>query len=130
MHRRLMLIAVCIFAAGTVAAAPDHEIPKRPEELVFGTIEWNIPVADDLRFELASGTPVYAVPDSQFPLINIAVYFRGGRYLVPEGEEGLHSLADEAWRTGGAGDRTAAELEGPAAVDASEDRILRNVEHS
>jgi len=110
MRRQLILTAVClVFIAGFCAAGSD--IPKRPEELVFGTIDWNIPDADGLRSELGNGTPVYAMPDSQFPLVNIAVYFRGGRYLVSEGSEGLHTIADEVWRTGGAGELTAGELD-------------------
>ena len=105
MRRQLILITVCLaFITGFVAA--EAEIPKRPEELLFGTIEWNIPDADGLRFELS-----YAMPDNQFPLVNLAVYFRGGRYLVDDGQEGLHSVADEVWRTGGAGDLTASELD-------------------
>jgi predicted Zn-dependent peptidase len=110
MRRILTLIVVCVASAAIPAVAGD-EIPKRPEELVFGTVEWSIPDAAGLRFELSNGTPVYAMRDSQFPLVNIAVYFRGGRYLVPEGQEGLHSLADEVWRTGGAGELTAADLD-------------------
>jgi zinc protease len=94
-----------------VVFAADSEISKRPEELVFGALNWDIPNAEELRFELANGTPVYALRDAQFPLVNIAVYFRGGRYLVPTGQEGLHTIADEVWRTGGAGDLAASELD-------------------
>ncbi len=63
------------------------------------------------RFELADGTPVYAKKDTQFPLINITVYFRGGRYLEPDGKEGLAAITGDAWRAGGAGDCTAQELD-------------------
>jgi predicted Zn-dependent peptidase len=111
MRRKTTFTAVCILAVSVIASAAGGEIPKRPEDLVFGAIDWDIPDADGLRFELANGTPVYALRDAQFPLVNIAVYFRGGRYLVPEGQEGLHTIADEVWRTGGAGDRTANELD-------------------
>ncbi|HSL17750.1 MAG TPA: pitrilysin family protein [Methylomirabilota bacterium] len=111
MRRHLTLTAVCLLAAAAVASAAQGEIPSRPEKLVFGPMEWNIPDAESLRFELANGTPVYALRDSQFPLVNIAVYFRGGGYLVPVGREGLETLADEVWRTGGAGERTAGELD-------------------
>ena len=109
--RRILIFSVCVLALSTVATAAESDIPKRPEELVFGTVDWEIPDADSIRFELANGTPVYALRDSQFPLVNIAVYFRGGRYLVPDGLEGLHSIAGRVWRTGGAGDLTAGELD-------------------
>ncbi len=110
MRRPLMLTIVCVLALAGFATA-DSDIPKRPEDLVFGTIDWNIPDAAGLRSELSNGTPVYAMPDTQFPLVNIAVYFRGGRYLAPVGQEGLSTLADEVWRTGGAGELTAGELD-------------------
>jgi predicted Zn-dependent peptidase len=108
---RLTLVSALILLAAASFAAADDTIPTRPEELVFGEVDWTIPDAQELRFELSNGTPVFALEDDAFPLVNIAVYFRGGRYLVPEGQEGLHSLAAEVWRTGGAGDRTAAELD-------------------
>ncbi|MEX1312290.1 MAG: pitrilysin family protein [Candidatus Sulfomarinibacteraceae bacterium] len=109
--RRFLIVFVCVLALASTAVVADSEIPKRPEELVYGTVDWEIPDADSIRFELENGTPVYALRDGQFPLVNIAVYFRGGRYLVPTGQEGLHSIAGRVWRTGGAGDYTAAELD-------------------
>jgi predicted Zn-dependent peptidase len=109
--RRNLIAAIIICAVAAVAAAAAGEIPPRPEGLVFGPLEFRIPDADGLRFELANGTPVYALRDDQFPLVNIAVYFRGGGYLVPVGSEGLHTIADVVWRTGGAGELTASELD-------------------
>ena len=108
--RRITTLTLCILSIVGLAAAGDT-IPNRPEELVFGTVDWEIPDADTLRFELDNGTPVYALSDHAFPLVSVAVYFRGGRYLVPEGHEGLHAIAAEVWRTGGAGERTASELD-------------------
>lgn len=108
---RKHLILVLFLAVASIAAAADDGIPKRPEQLVFGDVDWQIPDADAIRFELANGTPVYALRDAQFPLVNIAVYFRGGGYLVPPGNEGLHTLAAEVWRTGGAGELSASELD-------------------
>ena len=95
----LTTILVLVAAAATFAA----EIPDRPEELKFPDLTFDVPDADSLRFELADGTPVYAKQDKQFPLVNITVYFRGGRYLVPAGKEGLAAITSAAWRTGGAG---------------------------
>ncbi len=100
----LLLVAASTAAFGA-------EIPKRPEELVFPDLTFDVPDADALRFELADGTPVYAKQDKEFPLVGISVYFRGGRYLEPEGKEGLTTIASEAWRTGGAGELTAQELD-------------------
>jgi predicted Zn-dependent peptidase len=51
------------------------------------------------------------LPDRQLPLVHLVVYFRGGEYLEPDGKEGLAAIAGDAWRTGGAGDRSARELD-------------------
>jgi predicted Zn-dependent peptidase len=103
-----LTIFLVLIAAATSFAA---NIPDRPEKLKFPELTFDVPDADSLRFELADGTPVYAKQDKQFPLVNISVYFRGGRYLVPTGKEGLAAITSAAWRTGGAGDRTAQELD-------------------
>ncbi len=110
MRRQLTLTAVLLVAVAAFATAGD-DIPKRPEDLVYGPLVWTIPDADALRSELSNGIPIYAMPDTQFPLVNIAVYFRGGRYLVPPELAGLHTITDEVWRTGGAGELTANELD-------------------
>jgi len=109
--RRAINTAVCLLLLVAAAAASAGEIPSRPEQLKYPDLVFDVPDADALRFELADGTPVYAKRDSQFPLVNITVYFRGGRYLAPAGKEGLAAIAGEVWRTGGAGERTAQQLD-------------------
>ncbi len=86
-------------------------IPPRPEQLVFPALSFDVPDAGAMRFELANGTPVYARVDHQLPLVTINVLFKGGTYLEPQGKEGLAALAGTVWRTGGAGDRTAQQLD-------------------
>lgn len=105
--RRLTTLLLLALAAATVAA----EIPSRPEELTFPPLDFELPDPGSLRFELANGIPVYAKPDRGLPLISITVSFRGGSYLEKPGEEGLASVTAEAWRTGGAGERSARELD-------------------
>lgn len=51
MRRHLTLTAVCLLAAAAVASAAQGEIPSRPEKLVFGPMEWNIPDAESLRLQ-------------------------------------------------------------------------------
>jgi zinc protease len=109
MRRTTNLLTVLVLITAATAFAAD--IPDRPEKLKFPELTFDVPDADSLRFELADGTPVYAKQDKQFPLINITVYFHGGRYLVPIGKEGLAAITAAAWRSGGAGERTAQELD-------------------
>jgi len=109
--RQTMISTVCLLLLAAVSTASGAEIPTRPEELVFPDLKFEVPDADALRFELSDGTPVYAKQDTEFPLVGITVYFRGGRYLEPEGKEGLTTIASEAWRAGGAGELTAQELD-------------------
>jgi zinc protease len=109
MRRTTILTVLIVLIAATTAFAAD--IPDRPEKLKFPELTFNVPDADSLRFELEDGTPVYAKQDKQFPLVNITVYFHGGSYLVPAGKEGLAGITGAAWRSGGAGERTAQELD-------------------
>lgn len=102
------LCAVLVVAATSVPAA---DIPDRPEKLSFPELQFEVPDAAALRFELADGTPVYAKRDTEFPLIDLTVFFRGGRYLEPAGKAGLAAVTGDAWRSGGAGERTAQELD-------------------
>ena len=106
--RTTTLLPLLLSMAVTTVAS---EIPDRPEELVFPELTYELPPVDELRFELAGGTPVYALPDRQLPLVQLVVYFRGGEYLEPAGKEGLAAIAGAAWRTGGAGERSARELD-------------------
>jgi len=107
-HTTTLTTFLVLIAAITTFAA---DIPNRPENLKYPELTFDVPDADSLRFELSDGTPVYAKRDSQFPLVDITVYFHGGRYLVPAGKEGLAGITSAAWRTGGAGERTAQELD-------------------
>ncbi len=109
MRHHHVIATVALFAVTASFAAA--EIPARPESLQFPDLGFEVPDAESMRYELESGTPVYALPDTTFPLVNLVVYFRGGRYMDPAGREGLSSLADRAWRTGGAGELTAQELD-------------------
>jgi predicted Zn-dependent peptidase len=109
MRRATTLAVFLALIAATAAFASD--IPDRPEKLKFPELTFDVPDADSLRFELEDGTPVYAKQDTQFPLVNITVYFHGGGYLEPDGKEGLAGITGAAWRAGGAGELTAQELD-------------------
>ena len=109
MRRITNLTLFLTLIVSTISFAAD--IPDRPEKLQYPKLTFDVPDADSLRFQLEDGTPVYAKRDTQFPLVNITVYFHGGQYLEPAGREGLAAITSEAWRAGGAGERTAQELD-------------------
>lgn len=109
--RRTMMLVFCAVFTVVAAAAAAADIPDRPEKLTYPALQFEVPDAGSLRFELADGTPVYAKRDGEFPLVDITIYFRGGRYLEPAGKEGLAAITGDAWRKGGAGERTAQELD-------------------
>jgi zinc protease len=104
-----LALAAIVGLGATIAGA--GEIPAHPDDLKYGDLKFDLPDADALRFELDNGTPVYLKSDHLLPLVNMTVSFRGGRYLTPEGKEGLTAIADEVWRTGGAGDRSPQQLD-------------------
>lgn len=107
--RKTILTIVCVLAVSLTAVAGG--IPPRPEQLTFPDLSFQPPDPGTMRFTLANGIPVYAKPDRQLPLVTVTVFFRGGKYLEPAGKEGLASLTSEVWRTGGAGDLTAQQLD-------------------
>lgn len=108
MRRQHLVLALCVLAVAAVAAA---QIPDRPEKLTYPGLSWSVPDPTPLRAVLANGVPVYIAEDRMLPLVSIQVLFRGGRYLEPEGKEGLAALTGTVWRTGGAGDLDASQLD-------------------
>ncbi len=106
-HKTTLAVTAILIATLTLNA----QVPPRPEQLTFPELTFDVPDASAMRFELDNGIPVFAKPDTQLPLVNVSVLFRGGRYLTPAGKEGLSAVASAVWRSGGAGDRTAQELD-------------------
>ncbi len=108
--RKTLFVAVVLVAIAT-GLAQAGDIVDRPEKLTFPDLSFDVPDADSMRFKLANGTPVYIKEDHQLPLVDISIHFRGGRYMVPREKAGLTQLISDAWRSGGAGDLTAQELD-------------------
>jgi len=101
---KLFVLPLLFLCAG---ASDAPEIPERPELLVYRELRYALPEAPRLRSELHNGIPVYAMPDRLVPLTRIELLFRGGTFLEPTDKAGLASVAGDAWRFGGAGERTA-----------------------
>jgi predicted Zn-dependent peptidase len=90
-----------LLGVATVALA--QQIPARPEQLTYPGLTYTAPDARALQAKLANNVVVYLAEDRLLPLINVQVFFRGGRYMEPAGKEGVASLTGTVWRTGGAG---------------------------
>lgn len=105
------LITAIVLWTAIAGFAAASEIPGRPEKIDFPDLTFEVPDAEAMRFELPNGTPVYLQEDHQLPLVNIAVYFKGGAYMVATEKAGLTDIISDAWRAGGAGDLSAQELD-------------------
>jgi zinc protease len=88
-------------AGGAPPAATTGGLPARPEQIVFAPLAFEPPAAETFRRVLADGTVVYLAPSHEFPLVNLAITFKGGASLDPPGVPGLASMTARLVREGG-----------------------------
>jgi len=117
----LGLVLVLSLVAIGANAEPLATLPARPEEIVFEPLVYVPPKAADHRHVLSDGTVVYLAPSHEFPLINLAITFKGGASLDPAAEPGLAAMTARLVREGG----TLAM--GPAEVDEALDFLATEV---
>lgn len=116
MIARPVLLAA-LLAGSTLAAAAQPGvkfpagIPNRPEKIKHPALSYEPPRQADYRVELKSGPVAYLAPDRELPLVNLVISVRTGDYVEPEGKEGLTDLVGYLLTRGGAGNRSAEELE-------------------
>lgn len=96
-------------APGASAAAP--AIPDRPEKLTFPPLQYEPPKPAEHRVALASGPVAYVVEDHELPLVTVTILIRTGRYVEPADKTGLAALTGQLLARGGAGAKSAEELE-------------------
>jgi predicted Zn-dependent peptidase len=104
----VLALAMLLLVRGASAADP---IPDRPEKLKYPVLNYEPPNPADHRVVLKSGPVAYLVPDHELPLVNLVIHVRVGDYLTPEGKEGLAGLTGHLMARGGAGSRSAEDLE-------------------
>ena len=102
MRQRHALLAAAVLV-GAAAGALAQQIPARPEQLSYPGLSYTVPDAKALQAKLGNGVTVYLAEDRLLPLVNVQVFFRGGRYMEPAAKEGVAALTGTVWRTGGAG---------------------------
>lgn len=109
-HRAGALIAGIISVLAVPALAESGSaIPKRPEEINFKPLEFQPPKSADYRRTLSNGVPVYMLPSSEFPLVNIIFSFRDGTHI--EDKPGLAQITSAMIRRGGTTTKTASDLD-------------------
>ncbi|MBM4021021.1 MAG: insulinase family protein [Planctomycetes bacterium] len=104
-HHTLLLVAGLLagFVARTAGAQEPSAatLPARPEAIRFAPLVYVPPKAADHRRVLPDGTVVYLAASHEFPLINLAITFKGGGSLDPAEMPGLASLTAQLVREGG-----------------------------
>jgi zinc protease len=86
-------------------------LPDRPEKIAFKPLAYEPPAAADFRHVLPDGTVVYLAPSHEFPLVNLAITFKGGASLDPADAPGLAALTARMAREGGTAKLSPAELD-------------------
>jgi len=97
----LDLVLVLSLVATGAGAQPLATLPARPEEIEFEPLVYVPPLAADHRHLLADGTVVYLAPSHEFPLVNLAITFKGGSSLDPADLPGLAAMTARLVREGG-----------------------------
>ena len=105
-------------------------VTDRPEDIKFPALSYTPPAAADFRHELKSGVPVYVATSTEFPLVEISLTFKGGRYLAPDDKWGIGSAASELIRHGGAGSTGADDLDETFAYLAADVSVFVGSEQS
>lgn len=98
----MMLPLASVMGPAPVAAAEAPlGLPARPEAIEFEPLSFEPPQAASFRHELSDGTVVYVAPSHEFPLINLALTFKGGSSLDPADLPGLAKMTARLVREGG-----------------------------
>jgi predicted Zn-dependent peptidase len=104
-------LLLVLAATAVEALEPAATLPARPEAIEFEPLVYVPPKAADHRHVLADGTVVYLAPSHEFPLINLAITFKGGASLDPAGAPGLAALTARLVREGGTATKAPAEVD-------------------
>ena len=108
MIRTLLILLTFAFVAVATAQPAPPSWPD-PFEMTFG--ELDEVTLEPERVELSNGMVVYLLEDPALPLIEGLAYVRAPSLYDPEGETGLAAVTADLLRTGGAGERSAQEVD-------------------
>ena len=109
---RLAVMLAVLFLAACPGSAftekPSIEWPY-PDEMEFPPLEFTS--IEPVRHVLSNGLTVYLLEDRDLPLLQGTVYIKAGSIYDPPEQKGLAGLTARLTRAGGAGARTAAEVD-------------------
>ena len=104
------LLPACLFSfalALLVACAPVR--PQTPEQLNYPELTFQLPEVEPLVLD--NGIRLYLKEDNELPLVQMTAMIGSGAITTPREKKGFADLFGMTWRTGGAGERTAEELD-------------------
>ena len=96
--------AVLLLMAGCVSP-----LPNQPEQLQYPVLEFQLPVVETLVLD--NGIRLFLKEDQELPLVQVSALIGAGAITTPQEKSGFAGLFGNTWRTGGAGDRSAEELD-------------------
>jgi zinc protease len=102
---RLIAFSIIVLLSSALAVycspADENGLPSHPSEIVYGPLNWTVPLGGPYRETLSNGLRAYIATDSQLPLIQVVAYFRWGALKDPSGREGACSLLGKLMKNGG-----------------------------
>ncbi len=98
------LVVLTLASVLVASAATAQPLPKHPNDLKYGELDFDIPRAEQYRHTLSNGSVAYVVEDKTLPLFTVGVRVRVGSFLEPADKVGLAALTGSMMRLGGAGD--------------------------
>jgi zinc protease len=97
-------LALTTILAGCLASRPNS-----PEQLTYPALTFQLPEAETLILD--NGIRLYLKEDKELPLVQMTAMVGAGAITTPEEKTGFAGLFGRTWRTGGAGERSAEELD-------------------
>ena len=109
LSRITLSLAVGIFSFVGLSA---QSIPDRPEKLSYPQLAFQVPKSKDYKTQLSNKIPVYVSSDAaSAPIVRLSIHWKGGKYLEPDGKEGLAQIYGSLLSQGGSKKMKIAKME-------------------
>lgn len=118
--RSLVTIFICTLISFFTSACSVHS-PQTPSELSYGLEGVSYTPRQPESWVLPNGLQVLYMKDEELPLVQGALFVRGGSLWEPDDQLGVAGVTGDQMRQGGAGER------GPEALDRELERLAASV---